>query len=402
MKLLSFKLSAENAVTLNKKHPWIFRGKVSSYARKFKDGTILKLLDPAGKMAGIGIYSDTGLIAIRVIFFGDNFELKYFSELILEIINRKKILLKNTNSIRWIHGENDILPGITIDEHADAIIIMLYSASLYSFGRFIGNLLYRKLTSSEFIKLKPSILLLKSPIRKGHDQGNTPGKIRFLRGLPKTEKIIQFRKIQYKIDITGQKSGIYNDIRNLRNFVLDHPENFSGKKVLNLFSNNGLLSVCLEKAGADKIYSIDESKHALEIHKKNIESAPEKHILVKLNIFKDLENYLKELKEKFDIIIIDPPSLTASAKDIKNAKESYKRLIVQTAKYLTKPGMLILCSCSNRIHSNEFERISQEAMEMSGLKHRKPVKLKPEIDHPVISTFPEGDYFKVHIYAVGE
>ena len=107
---------------------------------------------------------------------------------------------------------------------------------------------------------------------------------------------------------------------------------------------------------------------------------------------------LEKSKIQFDTIIIDPPSLTASDKDKVIARQLYKRVISESIEYLKEKGTLILCSCSNRIHPNDFEKICKEAILEAGRKPKTPIRLKNELDHPILATFPEGNYFKAHIY----
>ena len=217
---------------------------------------------------------------------------------------------------------------------------------------------------------------------------------------------------------------MYNDIRNLRDYVLNKKEFFLEKKVLNLFSSNGLLSICLEKADAKLIVSLEDSRKAIAVHVSNLQNSLDskhifsnsnessdipflskenqfksgKQIILKADIFKQLKSILENLNIKFDVIIIDPPSLTANDKDKVNARLTYKRLVSESIPYLKEKGSLILCSCSNRIHPNDFEKICKEAITESGRKIKTPIRLTNEIDHPTLASLPAGNYFKAHIY----
>ena len=98
-----------------------------------------------------------------------------------------------------------------------------------------------------------------------------------------------------------------------------------------------------------------------------------KQIILKADIFKQLKSILENLNIQFDVIIIDPPSLTANDKDKVSARLTYKRLISESIPYLKEKGSLILCSCSNRIHPNDFEKICKEAITESGRKIKTPI-----------------------------
>jgi 23S rRNA (cytosine1962-C5)-methyltransferase len=412
--LIPINLTNATAMLVLSGHPWIFRNKFSRYEKNLKDGDWVLLLGAGNKELGVGIYAKTGLIAVRIFYFGENFTLEILRQKITKRIEKRLPLLEYTNSLRWVHGENDNLPGVTIDGHGECLVVMFYSTSLASFARYISRFVYSKLLIQAQVKLKPKTMILASPNRKGFESKDSG--YRLLRGTKPERVEILYRNIQYFIDPFGQKSGMYNDIRNLRDYVITNKALFVNKKVLNLFSSNGLLSICLEKAGANSIVSIEDSRKAIAVHISNL-NLPEpeieaknsaeknandfkigKHLILKADIFKQLKSILEKTKLKFDVIIIDPPSLTASDKDKVTARQIYKRLIAESMQHLQEKGTLILCSCSNRIHPNDFEKICKEAITEAGRKVKNPIRLQNEIDHPIITTFPEGNYFKAHIY----
>ncbi|MCB1160935.1 MAG: hypothetical protein KDK45_25760, partial [Leptospiraceae bacterium] len=120
----------------------------------------------------------------------------------------------------------------------------------------------------------------------------------------------------------------------------------------------------------------------------------------KVDIFQNLKTSLSALNQKYHMIIIDPPNLTASEKDKEKAKKTYKRLITETLPFLKRDGILIMCSCSNRIKEEDFMANSISTFKEYHLKYKLLDKLKEEIDHPCNPLFPEGKYFKVHIFRI--
>jgi 23S rRNA G2069 N7-methylase RlmK/C1962 C5-methylase RlmI len=383
--------SAKNQII--KKHPWVFRKQVLSCNSKLNQR--VSIFTKSLFYLGDGYYSKKGLIAVRVYSFGQNLNSNYLKKIIETAINKRRPLLKTTNSLRLIHGENDRLPGITLDLNGDTLVINCYSPSLPGVARFVSFVVYNYLINKNLIP-KINCVILKSPNRTGDDEKLIN---RVLRGKIEDNIKILVHKISYTIAPLLQKSGVYNDIRNLRNFFLENKELVKNKSALNLFSNNGLLSIVLEMAGANEIVSVEESKEAIKIHKENVKS--EKQKIFQLDIFKNLNSWLKYENKKYDIIIIDPPSLTASEKDKPRARKVYQSLISSVLPYLKPESILVLASCSARIAEEDFERISRDTLEKANLKFKKPIRLLPEIDHPVIDEFPEGKYLKVHIYKIG-
>lgn len=389
-----FTVTERLSYSIQSKHPWIFNSHFKN-SHEFKNGDLITLIDSHQKELATGIYSNSGLISLRIFHFGQKFNKLLLVNRVRTAIERRIPILKITNSLRLIHGENDFLPGITIDLHHDTLLVMIYSDSLRVMGRYISALVYSEILKHSSYKVKVKTIIFKPPLRVGTKNKTSP--FRVLRGEITDSISIRYRNLIHKIDPLGQKGGMYNDIRNLREYIFLNPLLFDNKNVLNLFSNNGLLSNLLEKIGAKKIFSVESSESALEIHKSNILDARAQEI-IRADIFKSLPSVLKQINLKFNVIIIDPPSLTSKEEDKKSARLAYQKLIRQSLDFLVNDGLLILCSCSNRIHANDFQRISQDAIREANFKGKCIAKLKPEIDHPIIDEFPEGNYFKVHIY----
>lgn len=375
------------------KHPWIFSNQLRPFSKNLKNGDWLEISIDKEKEKIFGVYSSDGLVAVRIFHFGNKFTLNDLKLKIQKAFNLRIHLFKETNSLRFIHGENDFIPGITVDFHNQILCLSYYSDSLILLVRYISHTLYDLLKKSHFLV---KTILLYPPNRIG--KNSMKANLRLLRGEFLETTSIKQNEYSYLIDTNSQKTGIYNDIRNLRRYLITNDIHYKDKSVLNLFSSNGFLSEIIALK-SKSILSIEDSSKMINIHLKNRDILKNNNSeIIKLDIFKNLEFFLKEKSKSFDLIIIDPPSLTNSKKDIFKAKKIYKRLITSSLEYLKNKGTFILCSCSNRIHPNEFEKLTKEIIQKEGYGFEKFVKLKNEMDHPVVKEFPEGDYFKVHIF----
>ncbi|MCB1160547.1 MAG: hypothetical protein KDK45_23810, partial [Leptospiraceae bacterium] len=263
MKLHPLEIDFSRHISLQKKHPWIFRDKFKSYTKTFKNGDIIHIKDIQSNRETYGIYSESGPVSIRIFHFSNTFNL---DTLLINSIRKRFPLLKETNSLRWIHGENDGFPGVVIDGHANVLTVMYYSPSLQVYARFLASKVFKILSSSSEVIDKPEIIINLQARRTG--EGKTSG-TRFWRGnIDKNAEImIHYDKLNYRIRPFSGKGGIYNDIRNLRRYLSLHIELIKNKHILNLFSNNGLLSIYLEKLGASQVTSLESSNTMLENHR---------------------------------------------------------------------------------------------------------------------------------------
>jgi 23S rRNA (cytosine1962-C5)-methyltransferase len=106
-------------------------------------------------------------------------------------------------------------------------------------------------------------------------------------------------------------TGLFLDHRPLRQFLLS---NSQGKRALNLFSYTCALSVAAAKGGASLVTSIDMSNTYLEWGIENFKLNgldARKHKFLQADILKYLPKLIEQ-GDKFDLILLDPPSFSNS------------------------------------------------------------------------------------------
>lgn len=362
-------------------HPWIFRSHVSSAIEVFQSGQLLKLVNHENKVCGYGLYDPEGLIAIRILKdFSEDSPTQWFADK-LERVLKKRIQLRNyTNAFRAIHGENDGFPGVVLDVYGTTGVLQTYSSSVDSMGRYLAGLASRQLNLTN--------LIWKTPTKRNSKKDAPP--IRVLKGHLPNQVQFQEGKMNFTVQIgAGQKSGAFLDLRALRKWLSS--QNLRGKKVLNLFSYTGTLALAAETAGAQEIWNVDISQGALDSAKKFHVIDSKKHRFIQADVF----DWLKELndKQKFDVIIVDPPQMTSQTAQIPVALRAYRQLYSLSLKHLQSKGTLIGACCTSRIDRKKFKETVCPVL-MPPLKLIKT--LDPEDDHPV--GFPEGDYLKILIF----
>ncbi|TGK05629.1 class I SAM-dependent rRNA methyltransferase [Leptospira langatensis] len=401
-----YQVNKTSESVLRSGHPWILNGNLSSAISAFQDGDWMKLVSGQNEILGTGIYSSNGPIGIRIIQTEGDFSLDRLKQTIKNTFQLRKALREETNAYRLVHGENDRLPGVTVDRYGKTWVVQTYSRSLRKFSRLVVRILYSQ--AKEEGESLPEKILWISPQRIGSEEAIP---VRFSRGKRETpyDEEIFLETVKWKTTLPGQKGGFFLDVRNLRSYLLEKRELAKDKECLHLFCHTGLTSACLEEAGARSIFSVDGAKEALEEFASRISSSEihpsfeeknriqtfGKHSLVRADLFRDW-NFLED--RKFSLIVLDPPNLTPNQNSIPAGKKAYRSLISKALSHLEPGGDLILLSCSGRIRESEFEKIGRETLVHRGWKYRELERLVPEQDHPTRKEFPEGKYFKVHIY----
>ena len=148
-------------------------------------------------------------------------------------------------------------------------------------------------------------------------------------------------------------------------------------------------------AGAREVISVDISPEAVEMVNHNIalNKAGDKMKAICADVFDLLKQY-EAAEEKFDVIILDPPAFTKSAKAIEKAYGGYKEINLRAMRLLNKGGILITCSCSYFMESKMFCDMLMHAAMDSHKKLQILQKLGAGPDHPVLLGYPKSEYLK--------
>lgn len=374
-----YQVSKSVSQIVKKKEPWIFRSHLSSAADVFKDGDWLKLVDGENEVIGYGIFEKEGLIAIRMLSYGEKTpDARFFETLIEKALNRRKNVMQYASAIRLIAGENDGLPGIVVDDYNGHWVLQTYSATLDSLGRWICQKMA--------LKRAPKSILWKLPSKRKGSKKETRQLLNF------TPDTVHFNegKMQYTVHLVqGQKSGTFLDLRGLRKWL--SLEKLNNKRVLNLFSYTGTLGLAAETAGAKEIWNVDISEDALITAKKNHSKDLKKHKFIKADIFEWLANL--EEREKFDLIIVDPPNMGSDISQVKNTLRTYERMWRQSLGHLNPKGKIVVACCTSRVSRTDF---NQQAKRVFSPQLKLLKDILPEDDHPV--NFSQGDYLKILVY----
>ena len=77
-----------------------------------------------------------------------------------------------------------------------------------------------------------------------------------------------------------------------------------------------------------------------------------------------------------------------------HALRGYRELHLRAFKLLSKDGLLATFSCSHHVSESAFNQTIAEALVDARRSARKLRKLEQALDHPVLPTIPETEYFK--------
>lgn len=406
-----YQLKKDALAIVERDHPWIFRDQLSTAAQVFRDGDWLRLVDGANKVIGYGIYEAEGAIAIRMLRKGterpDAAWLKKklttslarrglgalrtaapllemsrseVGELVRgEIVepphNPGPTLASMTDGLRLVHGESDGIPAVVVDRFGDTLVAQSYSRGADALARFSAIALARELDIANVL-LRPALR------RKAPEQA-----ARVLRGSPPPVGTFTEEGVPFSVDLAeGQKSGTYLDLRGLRRAIKAHP--LTGSRVLNLFAYSGMLGKVAELAGATSITQVDSSERALAFAAAHHVGDPAHHTFVTADVFQWLP--LLAESEMYDLVIVDPPSMTSNKAQVPAVLAGYRKLYRAAAPHVKPGGILVAACCTSRVEPGEFHKTVSDTLGPGFTRDRV---LPNEPDHPV--AFQQADYLKI-------
>ncbi len=276
------------------------------------------------------------------------------------------------------------MPGLVVDRFDDVLIVQITTAGMEAMKEDIVAALDKV--------IRPTSILLRNDSAAREREG-LPSYIESVLGEVPETVVLEDMGVSYEAPIkTGQKTGWYYDQRMNRGVLSGIVKE---KRVLDVFSYIGAWGVKAAVEGASEVVCIDASEKALEMVGVNAEL---NHVDNKMSgIQGDAFQALKELreeKEKFDIVIIDPPAFIKRKKDFKKGREAYHRLNKMAIQVLSKDGILVSGSCSHHLSRNELQKTMLQSARHLDRNMQILVQGYQGPDHPIHPAIPETEYLK--------
>jgi len=361
--------------------PWVYKNEILTPLDSFKPGDIVKVVNKTQKVLATGYINPNSTITFRALSWRDEeIDERFLKFRIVEAISKR--LNIPSNASRFIYSEADFLPGLIVDYYNEHLSIQFLSAGMVRF-------------KSEIIKILKNLLEPKGIVVEGNETSLKKEGIKPFKeviGTIPSKVVIEENGIKFYVDLlNSQKTGFYLDQRKNRKIVTEYVK--EGEKVLDCFSNSGGFGLYARKLKKAKVRAVDISEEAILLAKENFELNGVDGEFVVANVFDYLRAVRKE-GEKFDLIILDPPSFAKGKANKEGAIRGFKDITLNALKLLKEGGRIALFSCSYYVGMEDLKKVVLEAS-----KHTKKViqiqeHLYQDIDHPYILQNPFSLYLK--------
>lgn len=367
--------------SLLRRHPWIFSGaigRVECPSDTIAEGEIVDVHTAAGDFIARGHYQ-IGSIAVRVLTFAQEpIDAAWWRARIRSAceVRRTLGLIGNaaTTCYRLVHGEGDSLPGLVIDIYGTTAVVQCHSVGMYRSRMQIAEALrevYGERLAAVYDKSSQTV-----PYKAGLNavDGYLMGKV----ATPTQEVSENGHRFLVNWE-EGQKTGFFLDQRCNRELVERYA---AGRTVLNTFCYTGGFSVYAAAGGAKEVCSVDASERAVQLADENMrlnfgDSFPHTTLAC------DAVEYLKQIGDRYDLIILDPPAFAKHHKVLGNAMQGYKRLNARALSQIRPGGILFTFSCSQAVTKELFRTTVFSAAAIAGRNVRILHQLAQPADHPI-------------------
>ena len=364
----------------------MFSGAIAGIKGQPSDGDVVLAKDTRGQKLALGFFNSRTDISFRVLTrdCDQAVDAAFWRERV-QVARRLRSRLINakTDAYRLVNAEGDGFPGLIVDVYQDTLVVSITTAGMEKQKQPIIDALIGQ--------LKPARIYEQSAGRSRGLEGLDERKA-FIYGGDHTGPVRVIENgWQFDVDVVGgQKTGFFLDQRINREKL---GALSGGATVLNCFCYTGAFSVYCAAGGAKSVVSLDISKSACaaaSAHLRLNGFMSEDHPVIDADVFQ----YLRDMKDRFDLIILDPPAFAKTRRDVTRAARGYKDINMLAMKHLTSGGMLATFSCSNFIEEDLFYKIVQGASQDAQADMQLLATLAAGPDHPLALGHPEGRYLK--------
>jgi 23S rRNA (cytosine1962-C5)-methyltransferase len=365
-------------------HDWVFSSEVLKIFGDPADGDVISLKDGRDRLIGSAIYnSKSQIVARRFSRQRQDLDLDFFKRRIAQASEYRERRNVDPKLRRVVWSESDGLPGVIVDRYGDYFVLQTLTLAMDSRKDLIVKAIHDLFGGATIIERNDS------PIRKAEGLELQTG---VLEGsAPSGPITVELGGLKFDVDLLhAQKTGFYLD--QMPNYsVVAHfaPE----RRVLDCFANQGAFALACAQAGATDVAAVEENSDNVAAGKRNAERNGLKMRWIEQDAFAFLRGAEKAAAE-YDLIILDPPSFTKTKSGLGDALRGYRELHVRAFKLLSKNGLLATFSCSHHVSDTAFAQTIAEALVDARRSARRLRRFEQAIDHPVLPTIPETEYFK--------
>ncbi len=369
-------------------HLWVYSNEVDNDATPLKDfvpGQVVNIENAQRRWLGLGYVNPNSLICARLVTRTPKVALDRSL-----LVHRIKVALAARERLyaapyyRLLFGEADGVPGVVIDRYGDYLAVQLTTAGMEAQREALVGALVKV--------LKPVGIILRNDSSVRELEGLSRY-VEVAHGQVPDRVMLEEGGCRFEVSLAqGQKTGWFFDQAANRDQFLRY---VPGRRVLDVCSYVGAWSVRAAHAGADGVVAVDASAHALEQMRHNTEmNALSGRVSSLQGDAFDVLRDLRGQRERFDVVVLDPPAFIKRKKDLKEGMLAYRRLNEAALGLLGRDGLLVTASCSFHMQRDQLLRTVLQSARHGDRSLQLLQQGQQSPDHPIHPAIPETAYLK--------
>ena len=413
-------------------HDWVHASEILKTFGAPQPGDLVAIKDGRDKFLGTGTYNPASPIPVRRFSRRKQaLEADFFRRRLAMAWSYRQYLdlATETRPGRLVWSESDGLPGLIIDRYGPHAVLQTLTPSMDAQKHLLAELL---------LEIPGLQWVWERNDSHGRQAEGLPSAKGFLLGAsggpaPAPEWEFVSGGVRFLVDLMqGHKTGCYLDQLETQVRVARLAP---GRAVLDCFANAGGFALTCARAGAVSVTAVESGEDAAAQFLRNAalnelamtepaaaifhlpdsarkvstasteaedstpdlegegrhETPPPGWSLHRRDVFEFLRQ-AERRPQRWDLIILDPPSFTRTAGRQGAALRGYRELHLRAARLLAPGGLLATFTCSHHVGREDFLQTVVEGFWDAG----KTVRLREEygqpLDHPILPHLPETRY----------
>lgn len=363
-------------------HPWIFKGDVADVAGA-APGAAVTVIDSTGRFVGRGLFNPRPGLCCRIVTWRDEpIDETLWRARIAEAVARRA---GRRGAMRLVWSEADGLPGLVADRYGPVVVVQCLTLGMARHRAALVAALRAAVGDvAVFSADDPASAALEgfTPTSGWIDARPGPASV-----------IVDEGAARLLVRLgAGHKTGLYLDQTDNR---LRVGALAAGRTVLDAFAYTAGFACQALTAGATHAVCLESSKEALAgaIDNLALNSVADRAQVRDDNAF-DALRALERARQRFGLVILDPPPFARTRTALPGALRGYKEINLRAARLLEPGGILATFSCSYHVSESAFEETVRSAAVDARVRLRLLGGLGQSADHPALLTVPETRYLK--------
>ena len=346
-------------------------------------GDVVTVLDSGGRFIGRGLFNPRPALCCRIFTWADEaLDEAWLGRRVQAAVGAREGI--GREAVRLVWSEADGVPGLVVDRYGPALAVQCLTLGVARWREAIIAALRRSVGDL--------------PVAGADDvamaalEGFTPASGWLDRQGP-DEIVVDEAGVRLGVRPgAGQKTGLHLDQAENRPRVAAADGRGT---ILDVFAYAGGFACHALVAGAARAVCVESSPEAVAAARRNFElnGVAGRAEVRAVNAFDELRRLDRE-RERFDLIVLDPPPFARGRTALAAALRGYKEINLRALRLLAPGGRLATFSCSHHVDETTFEATCRDAAADAGVRVRVIGHLPQAADHPVLLTVPETRYLK--------